>query len=65
MSLHDPELLVCQGFGLVEDVQRRPHLADVMHERGHAELPQQLSLDPERPRLRHDENQTFTMCVNV
>ena len=41
VALHDRELVVGQLVRLVEDLERRPHLADVVHQRGEAELAQQ------------------------
>ena len=65
VPLHDRELGVGQLVGLVQDLERRPHLADVVHQRGEAELAQQRAVDAEArawPMVRID---TFTMCVKV
>ena len=53
---HDDELLVGELVRLVEDLLRGPDLADVVHQRRQPELPQQPSLDPERPRLAHRQD---------
>ena len=63
---HDHELLVGELVGLVQDLLRRPHLADVVHQRRQAELAQQPAVDPERARLAPSSRiETFTMWVNV
>ena len=38
---------------LVQDLERRVDLADVVHQRGEPELAQQRPVDVERARLRH------------
>ena len=53
---HDLELGVGQLVGLVEDLGRRAHLADVVHQSGDAELAQQRAVDAERARLRHRQD---------
>jgi hypothetical protein len=53
---HDRELLVGQLVGLVEDLLRRAHLADVVHQRRQAELAQQPAFDAQRARLPHRED---------
>ena len=50
------ELFVGQLVGLVEDLLRRAHLADVVHQRRQAELAQQPALDAERARLAHRQD---------
>ena len=56
VALHDHELLVGQLVGLVQDLGRRLHFADVVHERGEAEFAQQRAVDAEPARLGHREN---------
>ena len=51
VALHDRELLVGQLVGLVQDLGRRLHLADVVHQRGQPELAQQRAVDAEPARL--------------
>ena len=53
---HDRELVVGQLVGLVQDLLRRPDLADVVHQRRQAELAQQPSFDAERARLAHRQD---------
>ena len=53
---HDGELVVGQLLGLVQNLDRRAHLADVVHQRRQAELAQQRPVDAERARLRHRED---------
>ena len=53
---HDRELVVGQLVGLVQDLGRRAHLADVVHQRRQAELAQQRAVDAERARLRHRQD---------
>ena len=60
---HDRELVVGQLVGLVQDVLRRPDLADVVHQRRQAELAQQPSVDAERARLAHGEDRRRSPCA--
>ena len=53
---HDGELGVGQPLGLGEDLGRRPDLADVVHQAGEAELPEQRPVDAEAPRLGHGQH---------
>ena len=53
---HDRELVVGELVGLVQDLDRRAHLADVVHQRGEAELAQQRPFDAQRARLRHRQD---------
>ena len=56
VALHDGELFVGQLVRLVQDFGRRLHLADVVHERGEAELAQQRTVDAQAARLGHRED---------
>ena len=56
MLAHDHELLLGEPLGLLQDVLRRPDLADVVHERRQTELAQQAALDAERARLAHGQD---------
>ena len=40
----------------MQDLERGSHFADVVHQRGQAELAQQRTVDAERPRLPHGED---------
>ena len=53
VPFHDREFFVRQLVRFVEHVERRVHFADVVHQRGEAELAQQRSVDVQRARLRH------------
>jgi hypothetical protein len=53
---HDLELRVGELVGLVQDLLRGAHLADVVHERRQAEFAQEPPFDPERPRLAHGQD---------
>mgnify|MGYP003694298329 CR=1 FL=1 len=55
--------LVGQLVRLVEDLGRRPHLADVVHQRRQAELAQQRAVDAERARLRPSSGSTRSPCA--
>ena len=48
VPLHDRELVVGQLVRLVQNLERRPHLADVVHQRRQSELAQQRAVDAER-----------------
>ncbi len=56
VALHDRELVVGELVRLVEDLDRRPHLADVVHQRGEAELAQQRPVDAQPARLAHGQD---------
>ena len=53
---HDREFGVGELVGLVENLDRRAHLADVVHQAGEAELAQQRAIDAKRSRLRHRQD---------
>ena len=65
MTAHDDELLVGELVRLVQDLLRRPHLADVVHQGRQPELAGSRPSMPSArawPIVRID---TFTMWVNV
>ena len=62
---HDREFGVGQLVGLVQDFGRRADLADVVHQRGQAELAQHRAFDAEARACAIVRIDTFTMWVNV
>jgi hypothetical protein len=56
VPLHEVELFVGQLVRLVQHLLRRVDLADVVHQRGKAELAQQRAVHVERSRLRHRQH---------
>ena len=65
VALHDDELLVRQLVRLVQDVERRSDLADVMHERRQTELRSSAPSMPIARACPMVRIETLTMCVNV
>ena len=55
VALHDLEFFCREPVRLIEYFERGVHLADVVHQRREAELPQQGPVDIERAHLRHGE----------
>ncbi len=56
MTLQDAEFLIGEPLRLVEDLRRRAHLADVVHQRRQPELAQQRPVNPEAARLAHGQD---------
>ncbi len=56
VALHDREFSIGQLVGLVQHFERRPHLADVVHQRSESEFAQQRSVDAKAASLTHRED---------